>query len=265
MNTNTLTYIIITVAVIGFVVFRVLPFFRRASRLTQGVFSKIYINKRSTLSPEQYRKIALGAIYSEQQTAFINSLETGLGKGRIRELLAEWWGISNPAEAKTTLTYLQHKGFRFYFPTVLRAFDAPEHQQETIIASSFDNREDASKAWSQLQHLKETLDELKQDGVITQTAHVLKYGNVGWDVGRLVFLARLCYDAGYISEGEAWSFIETANTLAQKTFRSWGDYAKSYVIGRAMWGGKQFDNSGIAMIADYLQKQPNSPWQQLSW
>jgi len=52
---------------------------------------------------------------------------------------------------------------------------------------------------------------------------------------------------------------------AQKHFSSWGDFAKSYVIGRFIWsGGGQNDDEGLAH-ADDLVNKPNSPWQQVAW
>lgn len=53
-----------------------IPFIKNTRDLTKALFSKIYLNKNSILSPEQYKKLSPGAIYSEQQTAYINSRET---------------------------------------------------------------------------------------------------------------------------------------------------------------------------------------------
>jgi hypothetical protein len=260
-----LPYLIISVFFVYFIIVKVIPFIKKASKITKGLFSKIYLNKNSTLSTEQYKKIALGAIYSEQQTAFINSLETGLGKSSVKDLLSNWWSINNSEDAYETLNYLQSKGFRFYLPVVFSAFSAPSSEQEAIILNGFTNEEDIEKALSQLQNLKEVLNELKSESIISQESDIMKYGSNGWDSGRLVFLARLCYDAGYISKQEAWDFIESANIMARKTFTSWNDYAKSYVLGRGMWGGAQSANQGIASIAEYLLEVPNSPWVQMSW
>jgi hypothetical protein len=78
---------------------------------------------------------------------------------------------------------------------------------------------------------------------------IKKYGAAAWDYGRLIFIARLCFDAKYLSQAEAWTYIEQAHQLAFIEFNSWEAYAKSYVIGRALWGGKNSFNSGIAAKA----------------
>lgn len=61
------------IAFIYFVYKKVIPFFRKSKTFTKGLFSKIYLNKNSDCTQDQYKKVSLGAIYSEQQTAYINS------------------------------------------------------------------------------------------------------------------------------------------------------------------------------------------------
>lgn len=265
MNTELITYLIIAVVGGYFVVAKVVPFYRKVSKATKGIFSKIYLNKNANLSAEQYKKISLGAIYSEQQTAFINSLATGMNRNDLKTILQEWWGIANRGEALDTLSYLSVKGFRFYLPIVFKAYNTPGPEQADVILGQLTDQEDIEKAFSQLKNLQETMAELKEGNIISHDSDIMKYGTTGWDCGRLVFLTRLCYDAQYISEQEAWEYIDSAYALAKSTFKSWETYAKSYVIGRSMWGGTESANVGIMSIAKYLQEAPNSPWVQMPW
>jgi hypothetical protein len=262
---NNMTYIALGAIAVIYFFYKVIPFLRKAKKITKGLFSKIYLNSNSNLTQQQYRKIAIGAIYSEQQTAFINSLDTGLGKSETKKMLSEWWEINTSQQAHEQLTYLQNKGHRFYFPTVTKAFFAPEEIQENIIVENFSNEEDLEKAFSQLYNLKEVIKELKEDGIIVQETDITKYGSTGWDCGRLVFLTRLCYSCGYINETEAWSYIDKAASLAKSSFTSWKDFSNSYILGRGMWGGLQSANSGIATIAKYLLELKNSPWVEMAW
>ncbi len=105
------------VMAIYIIFWKLILFIEKTKKVTKGLFGRVYLNKNSTISNEQYKKIAIGALYSEQQTAFINSLTTGLGKSDIKKLLSEWWEINNPDQAKEQLEYLSNKGFRFYFNT----------------------------------------------------------------------------------------------------------------------------------------------------
>lgn len=262
---NYKLYGFLALVVVMWIIFQGWPLLKKIRHFFKAVAQSIYINKKSTINSDQYRKLALGAIYSEQQTAYINSLETGLDAAHIRTILAEWWGIDSREYAQETLQYLTGKGYRFYCPAVLNAFTSPENQQIELLRHVFADDEDFGKACSQLDNLKETLDELKEDKVINHVHDIGRYGAAGWDIGRLVFVARLCYDAGYITDAEAWQLIEIGNDLARSEFDNWQSYAKSYVIGRAMWGGKSSFNSGIASIADNLLASPDSPWVQLGW
>ncbi len=269
-------FLIIIVCV--FIIFTIYPLIKKEKRYYKTFVVKIYFNNNSTLTNEQYKKISIGAIYSEQQTAFINSLETGLDKDKIDTITGQWWGINTPEEAMDTLEYLQNKGFAYYFPYAYRAFlTNDEEQKKNIIINGLvpdrelsekeeeEIREDIQKAYNQQHNLTETFEELKEDKIIENKEDIKQYGVVGWDCGRLNFLSRLCYDAGFITEEQAWYFINSAYDLAQKTFNSWDDFAKSYVIGRAMWGGKDNHNSGIASIAYYMLTDPKSPWKQIKW
>lgn len=67
-----------------------------------------------------------------------------------------------------------------------------------------------------------------------------------------LFLARACCEMGYLTEEEAWSYIDKAYDMAHKEFTSWKEFAMSYVIGRSLWGGRKAYNSIIKNRADEL-------------
>lgn len=259
-------YYILGAILIYFVFWKLIPFLRKAKKVTKGVFGRVYLNKHANTTDDEYRKIAIGALYSEQQTAYINSLTTGLGKSQIRKLLSEWWSIDDTEDAKENLDYLKNKGFRFYFNAVLKAYkSANPKDQEKILIEAFDPadesyEEDVQKAYDQLTSLQETWEELTQNDIIKSIDELEKYNNIGWDCGRLVFLSRLCFDAGYISEEETWAYINRAYELAIPHFENWQELSKSYIIGRGMWGGKDCANEGIMLIAEQLLKNERSPW-----
>jgi len=270
MDNNYMLIYVGGAVMIFFIFWRLIPFIKKVKKVSQGLFSKIYMNKKGTLNKEQYRKLVVGAIYSEQQTSFINSLTTGLSKAEIQEKLSDWWGINNSEEANESLNYLHTKGFRFYFETVLKAYNVTdEEEQKAIIISGFDEldddyEEDIHKAYQQLKHLQETWSSLTTNNIISTKEELVKYNNIGWDCGRMTFLSRLCYDAGYISENDAWKYIEDAYKLTCENFNDWEGFSKSYIIGRGMWGGTESANEGIMSIAEYLLEEEKSPWVQMN-
>ncbi|MDR0194433.1 MAG: DUF1266 domain-containing protein [Myroides sp.] len=263
---NYILFAVGGVVLLYFVISKVLPLVRKVKKKRKVLFGRVFLNKNSSLNNELYKRLAVGALYSEQQTAYINSLVTGLDKSDIQVILSQWWGINNTNEAKDKLDYLANKGFRFYFDTILACVNlSDENEIEKIIESRFDNDEDIDKAYNQLYNLQDTLQELTQSNIITSLTDLQKQTNIGWDCGRLVFLSRLCFEAGYISENKTWEYIDKAYDLASNSFDSWKELANSYIIGRAMWGGIDCGNEGIIAIAEELLDHPKSPWNTLSF
>ena len=107
--------------------------------------------------------------------------------------------------------------------------------KDRIFQQHMDSQEDYDKAVEQLHNLEDCYDELLECGTITCREDLLRYGVTGWDAGRLNFMARACYDMKYISEDEAWHYINHAYEMVHSRFSSWHDFAMSYVIGRALW------------------------------
>jgi hypothetical protein len=262
---NLILVLVIGISAIGMLIYKVLPLFRKTEE-SNAKDARIHYHRNYPKSSTQSRKLALGAIYNLQQEAYINSLETGVPPYAIREALSESWVINNREQALERLLYLRDKGYRFYQTTIFNAFfaDSPE-VQEAIILSNFSTEEDLSRAYSQLENLMYTVDELKADNIINDESDIPRIGVVAWDCGRLVFLSRLCYDVGYITENEAWAMINSADQLARQHFNDWEHYGKSYVLGRAMWGGLGCDNREIAGYSRDLLVLPTSPWLKMPW
>lgn len=243
--------------------------------IIKGGFRK---NSKSTLTQQQYRQVLLGAIYAQQQTAYINSLETGVNKSKATEIANEWWGIHNHEEAMDTLNYLHEDGFETLLPLVYEAYGLSdtESRKNFLINNLVPDREltedekaeigeNLNKAFSQIYNLEETYDELIKRSIITCKEDILKYGVSGWDSGRLSFLSRICYDLSYISESETWDYQQKAYEQSKKKFNSWEDFAKSYIIGRSLWGGSDSMNSIIIDYAEELLKDQKSPWKEIQW
>ncbi|MDR1415147.1 MAG: DUF1266 domain-containing protein [Odoribacteraceae bacterium] len=210
------------------------------------------------------KKILTGALYADQQDAYLNTLTADIGD-KLYTILREWWSINGRDSAIETLDYLRDKGFAFYFPTVMKASRAgSEEAAKEIITAEMTTQEDAEKAYSQANNLLASIDALKEAGIITTIDDVEKYGVTGWDAGRLIFIARLCHDAKYISAEEAWAYIDVAYAQAQTAFNSWEEIANSYIIGRFLWNGKNADD-GMDRLAKGLLTKPDSPWVQVPW
>lgn len=80
-------------------------------------------------------------------------------------------------------------------------------------------------------------------------------------MGRLVLIARCCFECGYITEEKAWCYMEEAHKKCCAVYGDWKEFASGYVIGRCMWGGMKQMPGGIMGIAEGLLHDPESPWQ----
>jgi hypothetical protein len=219
---------------------------------------------RGDVTTPESKKILIGAIYANQQGAYLNTLKADIGD-KMYTILSDWWDINGTDTAIEKLDYLRDKAFAYYFPTVWKAFHAAsDEERKAIILETMTTQEDAEKAYSQTQNLLESVDILRKLEIIERVEDVNKYGVLGWDAGRLVFIARLCYDARYISEQQAWEYIDEACRKVWREFHSWDELAKSYLIGRFIWGGKDADD-GMDSLADDLLHKPKSPWNNVPW
>ena len=111
-------------------------------RKLRRAFREICLNPKSTLDAEHCRRLAIGAMYASQQGAWQNSMETGI-LDTLPEILGSWWGIGSTGEAREQLDYLCEKGFRYYWPTVLEAFQLEDRQQQdTLFQQRMTSQED---------------------------------------------------------------------------------------------------------------------------
>lgn len=234
-------------------------------RRVRRAFDPVRLDPHSTLDAVGCRKLAVGAMYASQQGAFQNTLETGI-PDILPQIVGGWWGIAGTEQACETLDYLCDKGFRYYYPFVLEAFACldPERQDE-VFQRCMTSQEDYDKAVAQLRNLEETYDELVACGIVASKEDLGRYGVAGWDAGRICFLARACYEMGYLTEAEAWDYIDRADALSREAFGSWRELATSYLIGRSLWGGKRSYNSGMKQTADKLLADPRSLWVRFDW
>jgi hypothetical protein len=114
---------------------------------------------------------------------------------------------------------------------------------------------DRNQKKQQIEYAKKYYDELGEKSLI------------GWDYCRLIMLCRWGYMTGLISEEEAWEMIMPAATVLQKTFDSWEDLGKNYLIGRQFWSyresrenGELYDEAFVRML-----EMHSSPWNIYPW
>lgn len=229
-----------------------------------GFFSKILnsfqslrLNNQNAVRGYLLDHLLVGSMYAEQQSAYLNSYETGLNRFDIVTLAEEYWGIYNREQAIEVLQNLHDRNQDENMEIVYRAFEDSENYVD-ILKSNLPKEEGLFEHYIDLfRQLNNTIPELMEQNIITDFSQIKKTKDSGWNYGRGAFLARCCYDLGYLSENELKEYLEKCHTDLKKYCTTWKEYTTSYIFGRAVWGGS--NNSGMIQIANDLLTNDNSP------
>lgn len=210
--------------------------------------------RKNTLTEEQYKKLSVGSLIAYYQNAYINTLSTGLKK-KGKAIIQDKWGVFNRDDAFNLLEDLCEQPYSDYFCCGQSEADKKTNEE------SEQDEFTVSACWH-YGNLMDCYDELIQRKVIINKREMERYGATGWDAARLVFIARLCYDAKYISEEEAWEYIDIAYEMVKGRYNSWHEFAMSCIIGRAMFSGKGYNYGLVKLETDELLSSPEGPWTQ---
>ncbi|GEM_PF-175714 len=231
-------------------------------------FKKFNRNKDGvTLSKEELRAISVGAILAEVNSDYFDSLKTTSTSAvnTIAGILKRDWGINGAAEAVMTLERLKTLRSSSYINLILK--QAPECITSPAAATISKIHEEAgtealddNTLMSYANNLGKVVGVLKQRGFISDISDLTQINAEAWDLGRMVNVSRYCFDCGYLTEEQAWSYIFDAYEKSAASYRGWSDFAKAYVIARAVWGGESLNLTVAMDIVTELQQNPESPW-----
>ncbi|MFC2507204.1 MAG: DUF1266 domain-containing protein [Bacteroides sp.] len=252
---------VILVAAAALVIFPLMKIVRFIRTICR-VFSGPRCDRNSKLTDEQLRVLTIGNLYAYQQGGWLNSLYLHIDTSRFNNIMHEWWGIYSQADAISTLQYLLQGTFSITFEDVCNAYALHDSAKAaSYLKQHIENEDLRERATHQLENLNKCYNDLVRDGIVQDEASMRKLGVMGWDAGRLNFVARACYCAGYIEEPELWQLLQRAYDMAHSELHSWRELANSYMLGRTLWGG----NCDMAGLADDLLTKPASPWTRLPW
>lgn len=244
--------LVAAVFAVGLAIF--LPIARRRRQIS----TRLRRNPKGAVTGRQLRQIGLGLILSEAWGAYTDSLATGTPKAKLRAMLGGDWRITDSESARDTLRSLLDGGHRAVLDPALRVYvhNRRENWDAALAAANLPTAE----FHTALEGLDAVVHRLSATGMITRADLNNSIG--AWDFGRVVAVARAAYDCGYIGETEAWALIGEAEARARQTYRSWKDFAASYLIGRALWAGDRGTDVTMAFaeIAETLETNRASPW-----
>lgn len=205
-------------------------------------------SKGNEIQNDKKRLLAYGAVLSSRNNMSFDGLKTTqLG---LKDLLKESWDITDRKTALESLDWLVNEGHRTEADEVYEVIKAGEGAKYPKLKDTVKLCDKATSTMkTQLGFKDETFNNVK-----TVTA---------WDTDRLVNVSRWCYTAGYISEDEAWSYINKAVSMAQTSFNSWEEYYISCAYGRAIAYDGDIDE--LIGAGKTLFKDKNSVWKKYNF
>lgn len=216
----------------------------------------------SSISETDRRALFVGLINGEQLTAYTDSLTTGLPKDRVFQGLTEAWNIYNKKDALEIIEWLQNEGHRAYYGAIYPLLKISDQEKRNkLIEEQFE--ENTPTAIGFADNLAECIAGRGDNNFAAFNNENMQKGILAWDLGRLVIIARLCFDANYIDEKAAWGVIRNGYEMAAKKYANWKDFAVSYLIGRGMFGGDTMMLNGLYYIAEKAFEDDNSPWKNI--
>lgn len=221
-----------------------------------NTFKSIRLNSKNGVVGRQLDHLLIGSMYAEQQSAYLNSYETGLSKATLRKILEDYWQISNQHSAIEILADLQNRNQNEYIDIVYNAFEDKQNYV-AILKSNLPDDESFKYYLEIYRKLNDVVPDLIEQQVIKDVRDIRKIKDTAWNYGRGAFLSRCCYEAGYLSEAALKKYLEESYSGIKNYCTTWKEYTTSYILGRAIWGGA--NNSGMIQIADDLLNNEKSP------
>jgi hypothetical protein len=220
-----------------------------------GALKSIRINDQAALQGTDLKHVLVSSMYAEQQSAYLNSYATGIKSDERKKILEDYWNIFNREDALSTLDYLLDKFNHHQMDTLFKALASPNNYAEIIKSEIAED--ELEEAVETFRNLRTVTNELIASKFIASASELSAIGESGWHSGRGAFIARCCYEMNYISEAEMKQYLLQFYTELKKKCKSWEEYTKSYVLGRALWGGS--NNNGMIFIANDLLTNDKSP------
>jgi hypothetical protein len=223
-----------------------------------GCAAQFGLSGTKITTQQKSRALAFSAILASVNNESLAELNEGPVSDEVRkrelQLLDEWWNVKSRDDLLNTLKWIEEGGHR----KVL--WEMREHLKllpvENLLDEIFKDTGDKDKFNSKLMAAL-SLGKPKRK-VVDITA---------WDYGRYISLCRWGYQAGYITEEEAWERIFPAARYLQKSYSSWNEYAEDYLRGREFWSLTQTIMNGYIHreVAAKLLADPKGIWNSASW
>lgn len=208
------------------------------------------VKSRTGYTERQLWLLSMDGILAQTNGNECHALDLGIqdpdSKECHRQSLVDWWGINDRSDLLDMLAQMRHDNHSMAYREKLAIWEGDPAQL---------NR-----------HMKE-LSKLRKDlQLIGSTrVYVRDRALLAWDYGRCVMLSKVGYAVGYLSEAEAWAFVEEFGTAVGERYDSWLDYGINYLIGRTIWGTDKIRLFNCAQTSLLELLQHGGDWAIVPW
>ncbi|WP_213816615.1 DUF1266 domain-containing protein [Glaciihabitans sp. dw_435] len=145
------------------------------------------------------------------------------GKFDAAALLRSAWEVSSTEEARATIEWLLTEGDRDEHDDAFRAY---QNGDPTMLPAASRKMLDTI--------YKGVNGATIRGGKITRDQLGSSTSILAWDLERAAFVARLAFNAGYLSEAEAWEVLARVQAVARANYSEWLAYLISFISGRSI-------------------------------
>jgi hypothetical protein len=213
------------------------------------------------LSKEQLWAIALTGIMTERNECNHNTLESNerntRNRNTWRNTLSRDWDVHNKEELLETLETMENDGHAAslkFVQNIVR--DTLQENASFSIMAMYNQYRLSSRQYNYLKFLIPNWDLFNSRTILA------------WDLGRNIALCRWGYDAGFLTEQEAWTKIMYYAKKIQPLYQSWEEYGFDYYMGRVFWASGFGEDINYLLETDPIYRKltgESGYWHNLEW
>jgi hypothetical protein len=206
----------------------------------------------------QKRKTDPNKLFRQCATRYFCRLDMACSrfhKKQYRRELIDQWNITDERSARTAIDWTKKIGHQREYTTLRLALEK---------IKSIDDLDLSRLGYGH------SLTPEKRQEIMAQAVFIMRYqeelgdsGILAWDTACYIHILRLSYLAGYIKAEQAWTLALEIKPRVQRTFRSWNEFGRSFLVGRFLATGQPDESLGTAVAK--LIKEDLSPWNYFGW
>jgi hypothetical protein len=184
-----------------------------------------------------------------------------------QKALAEWWNVHNKQELLEVLKWVRSEGHRLEFVKLRDTMlGIPEADLPLAVLNKYEDKlnsrwrlpppKDSKEVERRMLVLLHLHDQERKVPPIT-----------AWDLGRYINLCIWGYLSGYFSHQEALDLAMPMARRIQKSYDSWADYSRDYLLGRTFWSPEDMREEATfyQSLTHHLLDTTNGYWTKIDW